>query len=262
MRRYTRTLGRLWSASLFAEMEYRTNFVVAALNGIGTLAGTIFTLSLFYRDGFLIGGWVWTQALFIIGCFTFLDGFQAAFLGPNFQRFSEYIREGTLDFVLLKPIDSQFFVSFRNLSLWGIPNLVLGPLLILYAGFRNDPPVPLVDYLVGALALGLGTVMLYAMGFFLVTFTIWFVKLWNITIALQSIIQAGRYPISSYPPAYRFVLTYLVPVLFLTTVPAEAFSGRSETVWILGAAGLATGLLLACRLFYLFALRSYTSASS
>ena len=262
MFRYARTIGRLWSAALFAEMEYRINFLVAALTGIGTLAGTIFTLSLFYRGGYVIGGWVWSQALFITGCYTFLDGFQATFLNPNYQRFGEYIREGTLDFVLLKPIDSQFFVSFRNISLWGIPNLVLGPLLVLYAGMSQDPAVPIRNYLLGSLALLFGVVILYAMGFLLVTLTIWFVKLWNVTIALQSLIQAGQYPVAAYPPSYRFVLTYIIPVVFLTTVPAEAISGRAQLPWFVAAGCLALLLLFACRAFYSFALRSYTSASS
>jgi ABC-type uncharacterized transport system permease subunit len=46
------------------------------------------------------------------------------------------------------------------------------------------------------------------------------------------------------------------------TVPAEAMLGRSQVVWLVGAGALALGLLLASGIFWRFALRFYTSASS
>ena len=94
------------------------------------------------------------------------------------------------------------------------------------------------------------------------TLTIWFVKLWNVTIAMQSLLEAGRFPINAYSPGFRIFFTYVVPVVFLTTVPAEAMLGRMTTGWLLTSVILATGLFVAARIFWLIALRSYTSASS
>jgi ABC-2 type transport system permease protein len=67
---------------------------------------------------------------------------------------------------------------------------------------------------------------------------------------------------AAYPAAYRFFFTFVVPVAFLTTVPAEAMLGRGEIVWTAGAGILAIGLLFFSRYFWQFALRFYTSASS
>jgi ABC-2 type transport system permease protein len=66
----------------------------------------------------------------------------------------------------------------------------------------------------------------------------------------------------AYPAAYRFFFTFVVPVAFLTTVPAEVILGRGEWIWTLGAGILAIALLFASRAFWQFALRFYTSASS
>jgi ABC-2 type transport system permease protein len=54
----------------------------------------------------------------------------------------------------------------------------------------------------------------------------------------------------------------VVPVAFLTTVPAEAMLGRTQVIWVMGSAILALGLLIASVIFWRFALRFYTSASS
>lgn len=263
MGRYLRVLLCCWRAGVEAELEYRINFVLAALTSLGTVGGALFTLSLFYRHGFTLGDWSWPQVLLVVGFYTALEGVQAAFLAPNYQRLSEHVREGTLDFALLKPLDSQFQVSLRALSLWGLPDIALGAAIVGYAGSLHEPALPASAYLAGLAPFLLAVVVLYGMGFVLATLNIWFTKLWNLTHALQALLQAGRYPVHAYPFGLRIFFTFVLPVAFLTTVPAQAVAGKPAALsWVLGAAGLAVVLLVASRLFWRFALRYYTSASS
>jgi ABC-2 type transport system permease protein len=105
-------------------------------------------------------------------------------------------------------------------------------------------------------------VSLYSLWFMLGATSIWFVKIYNVTEVLRGLLEAGRFPLVAYPTAYRFFFTFVVPVAFLTTVPAEALLGRSEMIWVVAAGVLALGLLLASGIFWRFALRFYTSASS
>ena len=60
----------------------------------------------------------------------------------------------------------------------------------------------------------------------------------------QSMYEAGRWPVSLYPGWLRFALTFLVPVAFATTVPAEALTGRLNGQTLLGAVALAAALLV------------------
>jgi ABC-2 type transport system permease protein len=92
--------------------------------------------------------------------------------------------------------------------------------------------------------------------------SIWFVKIYNVTEVLRGLLEAGRYPMVAYPTGYRFFFTFVVPVAFLTTIPAEAMLRRGEITWVIGAAGLAVGLFAFSTWFWRFALRFYTSASS
>ncbi|MEL7243825.1 MAG: ABC-2 family transporter protein, partial [Cyanobacteria bacterium J06573_2] len=62
--------------------------------------------------------------------------------------------------------------------------------------------------------------------------------------------------------AFRIFFTFVVPVAFLTTVPAEAMLGRSQVTWVIGAGILALVLFFVSSRFWRFALRYYTSASS
>jgi len=257
---YLRLLRILWSASLAAEMEYRANFVMACITSTFTLLGALLTLKLLYRHGYEMGGWAWPQALMVVGIYTVLDGLQQSFMAPNRTRVTEHVRNGTLDFVLLKPIDTQFWLSLRTFSPWGLPNLTLGLALLGYAGTRLG--LGPVNYLLGLVPILLGALILYSIGFLLSTLTIWFVKLWNITMAMAALLEAGKYPVFAYPTAYRVFFTVVLPVAFMTTVPAQAMMGEASPVWLGGLILAAAALFVGSRLFWRFALRSYTSASS
>lgn len=260
MNKYLGVLGLLWSAAIAAEMEYRANFILATLTSLGNLAGSLFGLFLFYRTGYTFQGWTWEEALVVLGVFTVLQGFSSTFLAPNLNRIVGHVQQGTLDFVLLKPINSQFWLSIHTLSPWGLPDLVFGVVLIGYAGGRLGLGVG--NYLLSAVPLVFGLASLYSLWFMLGATSIWFVKIYNVTEVLRGLLEAGRYPMVAYPAAYRFFFTFVVPVAFLTTVPAEAMLGRVQIGWVFSAGVLALGLLFVASGFWRFALRFYTSASS
>lgn len=260
MQRYLHVLRLFWTAAIAAEMEYRINFLLAALSSLGNLAGSLFGVSLFYSNGYTFQGWSWEEALVVLGIFTVLQGFSATFLAANLNHIVDHIQQGTLDFVLLKPISSQFWLSTRTFSPWGLPDVFFGLVLIGYAGEHLN--LTLSDYLLSAVPLLFGFVSLYSLWFMLGATSVWFVKIYNVTEVLRGLLEAGRYPMVAYPTAYRFFFTFVVPVAFLTTVPAEAMLGRVQISWLVGAGVLALALLFAAGRLWRFALRFYTSASS
>ncbi|MEH2074120.1 MAG: ABC transporter permease [Nostoc sp.] len=260
MGRYLKVLRLFWGAAIASELEYRVNFFIATLTSLGNLAGSLFGLFLFYRTGYTFSGWTWEAALVVLGIFTLLQGFSATFLASNLNRIVRHVQEGTLDFILLKPIRSQFWLSTHTLSPWGLPDLVFGCIIIGYAGKRLGAGIN--GYLLGIVPLLFSFMILYSLWFMLGSMSIWFVKIYNATEVLRGLLEAGRYPIAAYPTAYRFFFTFVMPVAFLTTVPAQALLGRSEISWLIGAAILAVALFFASTWFWRFALRFYTSASS
>jgi ABC-2 type transport system permease protein len=115
--------------------------------------------------------------------------------------------------------------------------------------------------LLGLVPLVSGVVLLYAVWFLVATTSIWFTKIYNATEVLRGLLDAGRFPMAAYPAAYRFVFTFVVPIAFLTTVPAEALLGRSSSTWLLASPVVAALAFVASRWLWLRALRSYTGAS-
>lgn len=260
MQRYFKIIRLFWTTAIAAELEYRLNFLIAAITSIANLIGSLFGLFLFYRTDYTFQGWSWQEAIIVLGLFTLLQGFSATFLVPNLNSIVKQVEQGTLDFVLLKPISSQFWLSTKTISPWGLPDLVFGLILIIYAG--SNLGLTWYNYLASLIPLGFGIIILYSLWFILGATSIWFVKVYNVTEVLRGLLEAGRYPMVAYPAIYRFFFTFVVPVAFLTTVPAQAMLDRSELVWNIGAAVLAGVLFAFSIFFWRFALRFYTSASS
>ncbi|MEY2643792.1 MAG: hypothetical protein RLZZ611_441 [Cyanobacteriota bacterium] len=269
LRRHCLCLQRFWGRSLAAELEYQGNALIELIAVLGNLAGSLFVLTLLYDHGRDLGGWSWSEALIVLGLYTLLDGFTSCLLQPNLSRIVNHVQSGSLDFVLLKPIDSQFWLSTRQISPWGLPGVFAGFGLVGW-GMGHGAVVliwtqPLLlsgRLLLGGCLLLSAAAILYSLWFLLASLSVWFVKVWNATEVLRYTLVAGRYPVAAYPSALRLLFTFVLPVAFLTTVPAEALLGRASAGWAAGSL-LAAVLALACsRAFWRHALRHYTSASS
>ncbi|MEB3350222.1 MAG: ABC-2 family transporter protein [Cyanobacteriota bacterium] len=262
MARLLRVLRLFWTTSLASQSEYGANFVIDLLAVLANLVGSLVLLSLFYGQGQDLGGWSWPSAMVVLAFYTLLDGLASSVLQPNLSTIVTHVQEGTLDFVLLKPVDAQLWLSLRSLSPAGLPQMLGGVGLLVAAlvavGVWPGPGTLVLT----AVLLAAAALILYALWFLLATTSIWFVKTWNATEVLRAGLTAGRYPISAYPAGLRRLFTLVLPVAFLTTVPAEAILGRAHPTRALAALAMATVLLLVCRWFWRFALRFYTSASS
>jgi len=140
--------------------------------------------------------------------------------------------------------------------------MVLGVVLMVGAALQERGSLNPAAVLLMAAMLMAAALTLYALWFVLATTSIWFVKTWNATEVLRAVLTAGRYPVAAFPPALRTLFTLVLPVAFLTTVPAEALLERATAPWIGGSVAVACGALAISRAFWQLALRFYTSASS
>ena len=122
--------------SLVRDMTFRTNFIVQCVSSIGwTLMNVGFYLIIFqYTDSIGEGsGWDRDKFFLFIATTWFINSLVQAFFMPNAEEFSELIRTGGLDFALLKPIDTQFLISFRKVDWSALSNFFAGFVIAIVA---------------------------------------------------------------------------------------------------------------------------------
>ena len=261
MKRYWTLIGIFAGSSIAAQLEYRANFVVNLIGSLMTAVGSLFGLSILLGTGSSLGGWNQSEAIVVVGVFTLVEGFMGVFLYPNLNKIAEGVRTGSMDFTLLKPLDSQFLVSARNIGILRVTDLLIGLGMIVYATAQLGGVRP-EGIAVAALLIFAGFASVYSIWLMLCTTAFWWVGVENITELFWGFFRAGQFPITAFPGWGRILFTFVIPVAFITTVPAEALIGRVQPTAALGALGVAVLLVAVSRGFWRFALRNYTSASS
>ena len=260
--RYLRLVWVFVRIGVMGELAYRVNFIVQlfqSLLGLGTaLAG----LAVVFSHTDTLGGWRPDELLALVGVYLLVGGAINLVIQPSMERLIESVREGTLDYVLTKPEDAQLLVSVQAVQIWKLVDVVLGTGVLIVALVRLREAVGPGQAAAFVVALLSGGAIVYSFWLILATCSFWFVRVENILVIFQSMYEAGRWPVSLYPQWLRFALTFLVPVAFATTVPAEALSGRLTAQTLLGAVTLAAALLIVSRLFWRVGIRHYSGASA
>ena len=262
LRKYLNVYKKFLHTSLASELEYKTNILIDLITAVLSLIGSIFLLSIFFQNSLSIGGWEFEQALIIQGIYTILNGITNTWFNPNLTEIVKHIREGTLDFVLLKPIDSQFFISFKKFNPSGLLEVMLGLCLLLFCIRINQINLNLSFLSLSFITITCSICILYSLWFFISTTTIWFVKTWNATEVLRSFLYIGRFPLNSFSFSLRIFFSVFIPIAFITSIPSEVFLGISQLWKIFLEVIVAIVFLTASRKFWIFALKFYTSASS
>jgi ABC-2 type transport system permease protein len=260
--RYLRLFSVFFRTSVQTDMEYRVDFftrIVASLLGLLT---TIGALSIAYSYTPTIKGWTFAQVLVLVAVYYLMDGLIETFIAPNMRNVMEQVRQGTLDFVLLKPVSAQFLASFRQVNVWRIANVLVGLGLTAYTIGKLSLTVGPKQAGAFAITLLAGMVVVYALWLFLVTLTFWFVKIDNIEQIVWQAFESGRYPIEIYPAWLRGALTYIIPVAFIITIPAQALAGRMQDSFLFISLIVACVTFLLSSAFWRFGLKHYTGASA
>lgn len=253
-------LATLWRLNVVEELQYRANFWASLLGTLFWLGLAVLTVALFFSHAESLGGWSFWEVVVLLGVFNALSGVVDAVLRPGVGSLAGDVRSGKLDFVLMRPVDAQFLVSFRRLDVWRFADVVLGLALAGYALVRlgATPSVWQLAAFVATLAAAVAVV--YAIWVALMSLAFWFVAVENISVLFDAVYGAARYPASAYPGALRFVFLYLLPVAWTTTIPAAALTGRLGPGMAVAAVGVGAASLVATRLLWRLALRRYTSA--
>jgi ABC-2 type transport system permease protein len=244
------------------ELTYRANLMVQIVSSSAALAASLIFLAAVYAHTNTLAGWRPAELLALLGVFFVLTGLIGSIVQPSLQAFVDDVRLGSLDFALMKPCDAQLLVSIRRVDLWKLIDVGLGLVLMMLSLVQLGGSVGPLQAVEFAVALVAGGATVYSLCLMLATLAFWFIRVDNALIVFLTFWEAGRWPVQVYPEWLGRTLTFVVPVAFATTVPAEALSGRLGPATLFGAILLAIVLLVVSRLVWLRGLRHYSGAST
>jgi ABC-2 type transport system permease protein len=251
-------------ASLQEELAYRSNFFISVLNSLLNLGTGVLGLAVVFGQVETLQGWTLNGTLAVLGIYLTVSALRALFIGPSLESLAGMDGEvwsGRLDFTLLRPRNTQFLASFRRWRLLSLLDLALGLGVLSVAVAGLNQIVTAGQLIAWAITLGAGITILYAILLAFAGLVFWSPGV-LFTWVFDGLFQLARYPIGLYPGWLRLVLTWIVPVGIITTVPAEALTGALSIERLAGSVMLAVVLLVSASALFRSGLRRYASASS
>ncbi len=278
---YTAVFFTFARNSLIRDMTFRGNFLLDCISSLAWLLMNLGFYLLVFHHVRSIGvstGWGANEFYVFLATTWIINSIVQSFLMPNAQEFSELIRTGGLDFALLKPIDTQFLISFRRVEWASLSNLAMGIVILIVALWRlqgrSDPPWHLdpAIALLYFVYLVCGVVLFYSLIICLAATSIWLGRNQSLYDFWFYITNFARYPMEIYQSGWGlplwFVFTFICPILVIVNVPARLLAQplvpRQGWEWGLAAFAFAATIasLAISRWVFQKALRSYSSASS
>ena len=267
---YLRVLYIFGRNSLVRDMTFRTNFIIQCVSSLSwTVMNVGFYLLIFTLTPMIGEGTGWGKYEFLVFLATtyFVNSLVQTFFMPNAEEFSELIRTGGLDFVLLKPIDTQFIVSLQRVAWSQLTNFFFGLLLLGYALGHLKYRPRLAEVLLYPMYVVCGVLIMYSLMLSLSATSVWLGRNQTLYNFWFYITNFSRYPMeiySEFRPLYC-TFTYLIPVLVVINVPARLLAkpmqeGEGELAVFALIATVVS--LLASRWIFRRSLLSYRSASS
>lgn len=263
------------------EMTFRTNFILQCVSSLGWTAMNIGFYLIIFQHTNTIGadsGWDRERFFLFVATTWIINSIVQAFFMPNAEEFSEMIRTGGLDFALLKPIDTQFLISFRRMDYSSLANFFAGLVIAavslgILANREVDAVVPTpLSVLLYLLFVSMGVAIMYSLMICLSATSIWLGRNQTLYNFWFYITNFSRYPMEMYNRGWGTALyglfTFVVPVLVVVNVPARILARpvmpRDAYDWTLMGWMLVATLfsVWASRRVFSLALKSYRSASS
>ena len=260
VRRHVRLLGVQLRMSLLLAVQYRADFLIEGLVSLFFTVTALVPLFVVFGERDAVAGWSFGEALVVTGFFTLLGGVLEGAINPSLGIVVDHIRKGTLDLVLMKPVDAQFLMSTQRFLPWRMTALPAALVIFAYA-FGELGRGPSLGEIAAAIALVLAAVLiLYSLWIMVVSAAFYVVRVDNLTFLFSSIFDAARWPASVFRGVLAFVFTFVIPLALMTTYPAEALLGRIDVGRVVLALGGAVVFAALARRVWLRALGRYTSA--
>ena len=259
---YLKLISTFFKINVQMSLAYRADTVVNILLNLMWLGWELLSLSIIFSNTKTLGGWGFGELIALLGVFRLVNTMMVALIWPNTEKFNQSIRDGSMDYTILQPVNSMFLVTFSRMSIWRIWDLVLAIILIVVGvNMAGDVATPLSIFNFILLTVS-GAIVIYSLWIVLIALTFYFTKFDNNVTLLQALLDAGRYPVTVYPIWLRIIVTFLIPIAVATTVPLQALRQELGTLQVIMFVGIGIASFIIASQVWKAGLKRYSGASS
>ena len=261
LKKYFKLFSILLKTSFISDLEFRVNFSLRIFTDIMWYAMQILAFEVLFNFTTTIGDWDRYQTRAFLGLLFIVDSLYMIFVQSNTDQFADKVRKGELDFILAKPVSSQFLVSFQKIATASFGNLFIAIGFFLYSiSLIEDFHWFRLFWLV--LILPTSFIIAYTSRFFFTCLNLIFVKSESVQFLWYNCYKLGMRPDSIYFPTFKIILLTVFPFSFIANVPAKMVLEPPNYYLVIWSLLVGPIFLYLSHRFWNYCLRFYASASS
>lgn len=264
LRRYAEIYAIMVRNSLIRDMSFKASFLLWMAVELLWFLGQIVFIEVIFAYTASIGGWTKWEMVLLIGTHQIISQLFQALFFMNVSGIPELVRTGKMDFLLMLPVDAQFAASVKQFGLDSLVNVGVGVAFVAAALWKLGVAPSAAQIALYLVCIGCGVAVHYGVMLALAACSFWIVRAEGLIHGYFSLLAIGRYPDVIYTGVFKFVFSWVLPVILVANVPARMLAKYAETPgWsVLQLLAVTAVMLLATRAVWMAAVRSYGSASS
>ncbi len=262
MKRYVRLYLYFLRFSFSRAMEFRLDFFSRIIMDIFYYAINIGFYKLIFIHTTLLGGWNMDQMMLFISGFLIIDAISMTVFANNLWMITEYINKGDMDYYLIRPVSSLFFLSVRDFAANSFVNLIMAVGIMIWS-LRNYPKV-LHWYMVlfFIIMIILGAYLRYLVRMIFIIPSFWLLSGRGFETVFFSLNRFIERPHRIFTGAVRVILTTVLPFSVMASFPAGVLLDNSDIVMVLHFFLIIVIFHFVIIKFWAKGLKAYSSASS
>jgi ABC-2 type transport system permease protein len=262
MIRYLRLFAYFLQFSFSKALQFRIDFFFRIGMDIVFYLVNILFYEVVYSHTNLIGGWDKEQMMVFVGAFLLIDALNMTLFADNLSNISFFVNRGDLDYYLIRPVSSLFFLSLREFAASSFVNLLMACSFLTYALVRYSGPTPLPLVLLFLLLILNGTYLRYLVRMMTIIPVFWMHSNRGLEMMFYHLVRFLERPDAIFTGWVRIILTTILPFGLMVSFPSRILFGGVQWNILFHLAAVTVALSGMVFFFWRKGLRSYSSASS
>jgi ABC-2 type transport system permease protein len=260
--RYLRLYLHFLRFSFSKAMEFRVDFFFRVVMDVMFYAVNLGFFWVLYEHTPTVGGWTLDQTLVFVSAFFLVDALHMTVFANNMWALPFMINKGDLDYYLVRPVSSLFFLCLREFAANSFLNLLIACGILTWAVARYPHPVSAGAVCAFVVLILLGTLIYWIVYLLFLIPTFWTHSGVGLRQLFFGVEKFSERPDQIFSGWLHRTLTTVLPFALIASYPAHVLFegpswGRVGQVVLVAAVGL--GIV---RWAWARGLRSYASASS
>jgi ABC-2 type transport system permease protein len=258
-----KVLNSVLKINILNELQYSKDLYVQLFTVILDITLSLVTIEIMFSGITSIGLWRKEDILVLVGLYRIINGLLNLFILPSLSSLTSSIISGSLDYVLLLPIDAQFISSIREVRIWKLSDVIVGAIFICIIKYTYNISFHILNIIGLIIAIIIGCIIVACFYSIIASLSFWFLDSSYLLIIFPQCLEwAGKWPVSIFPRFFRILFTFIIPIGIAITIPTEVLINKFNIEMIIICFCFSIVMIFVSRIIWRMGIKKYSGASS